>query len=195
MNAPLRQSSFVDEVVDTPFRIDAERYGQLGESGLLDDWGRVELRGGVIVKMNSEYMPHMMAKTELGVALTLAVRSAQLPLRVGVDGSLRLSRFDVPDPDVVVFEGAFHRGFVDAGAARLVVEVSDSSIAKDMGIKEPLYARHGIREFWLADVNARILYVMSGPTPDGYADRKVFRCGERVVSVTIPGLEIEVPDF
>ena len=65
----------------------------------------------------------------------------------------------------------------------------------DLTRKATLYASHGIAEYWVADIKGRVVHRMTGPTAEGYADRTVFRCGERIESVTIAGLAVELPDF
>jgi Uma2 family endonuclease len=45
----------------------------------------------------------------------------------------------------------------------LVVEIADSSVRYDREIKAPLYARHGIPEYWLIDVPARSIEAYSEP--------------------------------
>lgn len=61
------------------------------------------------------------------------------------------------------------------GPPDLIVEiVSDSSVAKDTRRLPPVYARSGVREFWLADARGeRVLFHIHHWTPEGYhlADR------------------------
>ena len=61
-----------------------------------------------------------------------------------------------------------------------MVEVSDDSLRRDRIIKQRLYARHGIREYWnLALPDAR-LEVYRDPTPDGYRTVLIRRAGETI---------------
>jgi Uma2 family endonuclease len=58
----------------------------------------------------------------------------------------------------------------------LLVEVSDSSLAFDQGIKRALYARHGIAEYWVVDIPNRRIHVHCEPTVDGYG--KTLECAQ-----------------
>lgn len=52
----------------------------------------------------------------------------------------------------------------------LIVEVSDTSLRKDLDIKVPLYARHDIPEVWLVDLENRLLHLFRSPAADGYRE-------------------------
>lgn len=58
----------------------------------------------------------------------------------------------------------------------------------DLGRKAELYARHGVPEVWVVDLNAEQLHVLRDPSEGKYADRIVV--GPCVMS--IPGLAISV---
>lgn len=49
----------------------------------------------------------------------------------------------------------------------LASEVAGSSMSYDRGIKARLYARHGIREFWVVDAASRVSWVHRRPQADG----------------------------
>jgi Uma2 family endonuclease len=54
-------------------------------------------------------------------------------------------------------------------AALLIVEVADSSLSYDLTIKAPLYARFGVREYWVVEAWSLITHVHREPTAKGYA--------------------------
>ena len=45
----------------------------------------------------------------------------------------------------------------------LVIEVADTSLVYDLGVKVPLYARHGIPEVWVIDASTRCTHVFREP--------------------------------
>ena len=51
----------------------------------------------------------------------------------------------------------------------LAIEVADTTLVRDRDVKLPLYARHGVPEAWLVDIEGRRLSVHRDPGPDGYA--------------------------
>ena len=77
-----------------------------------------------------------------------------------------------PVPDLVVVPGS-PKDYLAAfpRKAVLVVEVADTSLAYDRGLKANLYAAAGIPEYWSLDVNGRDLKVYRDPISDASAPR------------------------
>ena len=50
----------------------------------------------------------------------------------------------------------------------LAIEVADSSLAYDSGLKRALYASRGIREFWIVNLIDRVVEVNRKPVGDRY---------------------------
>ena len=61
-------------------------------------------------------------------------------------------------------------------------------------IKMPLYARGGIREAWLVDLDGATIIVHTEPTPEGYASVRAFRAGESVAPRAFPEFPVVVAD-
>jgi Uma2 family endonuclease len=74
----------------------------------------------------------------------------------------------------------------------LVVEVADTSVAYDRRVKAPLYARSGIPEYWLIDLNETTVTVYRDPDPDGYRITQVVRRGGRLAPISFPDREVSV---
>jgi Uma2 family endonuclease len=68
----------------------------------------------------------------------------------------------------------------------LVVEVADTSVDFYRQTKVPLYARGGIRETWLVDLNQDTVTTYREPTADGYRLAQVVRRGESLAPVAFP---------
>ena len=60
------------------------------------------------------------------------------------------------------------------------VEVSDSTLQFDRNTKTVFYAREGIEEFWIVDLNILSVEVYRSPSPESYRDVQVFQKGELV---------------
>jgi Uma2 family endonuclease len=79
-----------------------------------------------------------------------------------------------PEPDVVLLKPKpdFYRNDFPSGAdALLVIEVSDSWLHYDRDVKVSLYARHGIPEIWIVDLQNDALLVY-GSLSDGAYGRQ-----------------------
>ena len=81
--------------------------------------------------------------------------------------------------------------FVTPATARLLIEVSSSSLRHDLGRKAALYARTGVPEYWVADVKGRRIVRMHRPVEGTYTERAEFAFGAMVPSATIAGLTID----
>lgn len=78
-----------------------------------------------------------------------------------------------PEPDVYVLRRKFEElpgnpAFADLA---LVVEIADSSLRLDLKVKAHLYARAGIDEYWVLDLNNRLLHVFRQPENGEYRER------------------------
>ena len=178
-----------------------EKYERAAKLGLLVPEDHVELIEGEITQKMPMNSPHATALTLAYDALRLvfsagfAVRP-QLPLSVG-----GLSQ---PEPDLAVTGSARLYGNAHPAAdnAVLVVEISDSTLLPDQTTKAGLYARAGIREYWIVNLPERLLEVHREPVPSEAAPLG-FRYGQiRVLSETdtlaplaAPTAEIAVADL
>ena len=64
-----------------------------------------------------------------------------------------------------------------------------------MRLKADLYARHGVRDYWVIDLNARRMHVHRAPSPDGYADVSIADAATPVEALLIPGLVLRLADL
>jgi len=150
-------------------RFTLDEYHRMGEAGILDEDERVELIDGEIVPMTPIGPPHASVVARINAAL-----SARLGRRAVVwtqnPVTLRRQRSEF-QPDLALlrrrrdFYRAGHPGPEDA---LLVVEVMDSSAARDRRVKLPIYARGGVREVWLVDLKTATLEVHRRPEASAY---------------------------
>jgi Uma2 family endonuclease len=152
-----------------PFRapsrhlISADAFHRMGETGILGPGDRVELIDGEIIDMSPIGVLHaaLVARLASWFSQTLG-RSAV----VWCQNPLRLDDLSEPEPDIAIlrpradFYTTSHPGPADV---LLVIEVSDTSLAYDLGTKVPLYARHGIPEVWVIEAATRLTRVFRDP--------------------------------
>jgi Uma2 family endonuclease len=78
----------------------------------------------------------------------------------------------------------------------LIVEVADSSFDHDRDVKGPLYARNGIVEYWIINLNDDTVHVHRGPRPDGtYASVEQHTRGATLTVAALPGVAVAVADI
>jgi Uma2 family endonuclease len=142
-------------------------YHRMGEVGLLRPDERIELIHGDLITMAPIGGPHLHLVSVISQLLTMAVGKSAF---VSVQNPISLPPDSEPQPDIALLRSElWHRVAVPtARDVLLVIEVADSTLGHDRGIKIPLYARHGIPEAWLFDVNSQRTTLYRDPTPDGY---------------------------
>jgi Uma2 family endonuclease len=172
------------------YRLTVEDYLTLDRSGAFHGL-RTELLEGDVIIMNPQFRPHGLVKMELYDRLRDGLRELPLGLRPMVEVSLELSGDSLPDPDILLTSEPAGGGAVPLRSVRLVVEVSDTSLQLDLGQKAALYARHFIPEYWVADVNGRVIHQMWAPEGGAYTERREVAFGEVVGAATIAGLKVE----
>ena len=172
-------------------RFTVDDFARLGEAGIFTEDDRVELIDGEIRDMAPIGQPHAWIVNRLTWRLVTRLAGRAW---VSVQNPLRLDRCT----DLVVARGGeddYAHRHLEAGDILLVVEVADSSLRYDRIEKMPRYAAAGIPEAWLVDVAGGAVTVSTGPGPDGYADRRVFRRGEEIVSTAVAGLQVTVDEI
>lgn len=171
------------------YKLTVEDYARLGEVGAFGD-AHTELIDGEIIVMSPEWRPHMRIKDELAYRLRRALEDLASDLFVGTGGSVALGGHAMPRPDIILTDEIAGDHAVPGTSIALLVEVSTSTLEHDLNGKAAIYAAARIPEYWVVDVDARVIHRMSAPAAAGYADCREVPFGEPVASATIPGLTI-----
>jgi Uma2 family endonuclease len=167
-----------------------EEYEKMAATGILAQDERVELIDGEIVEMSPIGDPHAAAVDNLNHVLGSRLGER---VRVRVQGPVRVPPRSIPQPDLALLRprSYWHEGATTSDAL-LVIEVSDTSLQYDRTVKLRLYARAGIPEYWIVDVNTDTVEVYRLPSGERYADRQVLARGQSVAPLEFPDAVIPV---
>lgn len=173
-------------------RFTADDYQRMGQAGILCEDDRVELIDGDVVTMTPIGPRHNAAVNRANRVLVMAVGDHAI---VQVQGSVRLDQYHEPQPDLVLL-----RPQADYYASRLpgpedlllVVEVAESSLEYDRDVKARVYARFGIREYWLVDLNASLIAGYAEPRDDSYQTVRHCHRGESIAPQLLPDCVVPV---
>ena len=77
----------------------------------------------------------------------------------------------------------------------LIVEVSDDSLQRDRTVKQRLYARCGLPEYWILALPHARLEVYRDPGEDGYRSVSIHETGDSVAPRGCPEARIAVDDL
>ncbi len=173
-------------------RFTVQDYYRMAEVGLLAPDARVELIEGEILDMVPQGTYHAGILSRLNRYLVLAageraILRTQLPLR--------LDDFSEPEPDFALLKlraDGYLTSHPGAADTLLVVEVSHSSLRFDRDRKLPLYARHGIPEYWIVDVATPRLHFFHSPDDARYVHSASTRRPGAVTLQALPELRIDL---
>jgi Uma2 family endonuclease len=174
-----------------PLRWTCAEFHRVGDTGAFEG-RRAMLIDGIILEQGPMNPPHAVT---LGL-VEEAVRGAfgvgwwlrnQLPLILGQDTD--------PEPDLAVVPGRPRDYTAHPTTANLVVEVADTSLDFDTNDKRLLYARAGIPEYWVVDVNGRRLLVYRDPQAGDYPSQQALGPADAVSPLAVPTATVRVADL
>ena len=183
----------IDPEVIRPERLRPLRraeYDRLVGMGVFDQ-ERMELLYGMLVTMSPQGPGHAFSIRRVCRRLVLALGeraevSCQMPLA--------LSEESEPEPDIAIIPVA-DDGKQHPSTAHLVIEVADSSLKDDRGIKGRLYAEAGIPEYWIVDVAGRKVERYLEPR-DGRYTRSSTHGSEEVLTLAVfPDVTIQLSEI
>ena len=93
----------------------------------------------------------------------------------------------MPEPDIVLTNYTGDKA-VPLETVALIVEVSDTTLATDLGRKAKLYAQAGIPEYWVVDVEGCIVRQHRLPGESGYAEHRKIAFGVDIAVETLAGV-------
>lgn len=176
--------------------MDAERrlltrleYEQLAAAGAFED-ERVELIEGEIWQMSPIGPDHEESVDRLTEIL---IRRLADRARVRTQGSMAIGSRSVPQPDLLVLE---HRSYAKERptTAFLAIEVANTSLRRDRGVKAALYAQAAIPEYWIVNLVDRLVEVRTQIVSGAYTRQASYRAGESITLVAFPDVSIAVAD-
>ena len=147
-------------------------YHRMIELGVLTTAGRVELLDGYLVNKMAQNDPHHSTVQRLTLDLVRAVPAGWQP-RVQLPVDIHDQE---PEPDGAVVRGdrrAYDHRKPTGNDFGVVIEVSDSSLRIDRGLKAELYARGGIPVYWIVNLTDGVIEVYTDPDPASSPRRTV----------------------
>ena len=166
-----------------------EDYKNLPES----ETKRYELVGGQLVMVPSPSRDHQFTLRNLEFLLWKFVRDSKLGEILFAPLDVVFSDEDVTQPDLIYISNE-RRGIITPddvrGAPDLVIEIlSPSTAGRDRTYKKTLYARYGVKEYWIVDPQEKTVEVMS-LGEKGFETAKVYWKEDVLLTPLLEGLAI-----
>jgi Uma2 family endonuclease len=170
-------------------------YYRMAEAGVLTESDHVELIEGEIIEMSPIGSRHAACVRRLGSLSTHLL--AQIVI-VSIQNPVRLNPYSEPEPDIALLrlkDDFYAQAHPTPEDVLLVIEVADTSVEYDRGIKMPLYAEAGMAEAWLVNLPKDIIEVYTEPINGSYQKCQIVKRGEKLTSQTIASLTLDVSDI
>ena len=165
---------------------------RLAELGAFTAEDRFELIGGEIVPMSPVGRRHEVLAEIIEEHLR---RKASHDIRVVIERQFNLADDTYCKPDIFVRPAHILSYDLRGDTVLLVVEVAASSLAFDLSTKAALYARHGVREYWVVDAATLATTVHRSPGPEGYAEKLAIAAAALLTPLLVPALALRLTDL
>lgn len=183
MNVQLRpQAAPVDADGLTRRKFTVAEVEAMERAGLLGD-ERYELIDGEIVLAQAKNFPHERVKLALNRSLAKALPDS---IELGVETSIFLADDTFIEPDIALFP-RMDTEKVRGTDLLLVIEVAATTLAKDRGPKARLYARSGVQEYWVIDVEGARTIRHRAPLGEEWASLEILAADAELTHPAAPG--------
>lgn len=177
---------------DTRHKVTIDEVTELVNAGFFEEPSRIELIEGIIVEMPHEGFEHADWKMLIGEWLIRALPSTH---RVMIDTTLHLPPHNAPSPDAWVYPRHMDLKEVSGSDVALIVETADASLRKDTLVKAPLYARFGIQEYWIVDIEALEVLVFLPESKNSFGEPLRYAADSRITCTSLPSLSLRLADL
>jgi Uma2 family endonuclease len=184
MNKP---AQFPPVTVDTggAARFTAAEFLHMVEAGAFDDMN-VELVEGELQRMPPAGNSHSRRHGSVAFRLMSAVGEALVRIEAGV----QIDDGNILGPDVALLTRAVAEdGPLPVDSVALAVEVAESSIDRDLGVKRLLYAGAGIPHYWVVDGKRFVTHVFERPVDGDYSALQLVSFGK---PLAVPGTDATI---
>ncbi len=134
---------------------------------------------------------HAAAVRRLDMLLNRAVSGRAI---VSCQSPVELSELSEPQPDLALLaprEDFYDQAHPTAADTLLALEVSDTTARYDLSTKMSLYARHGIRELWVVDLQRQQLHIFRNPAGAAYDETLSLQKPGAMPIASLPGVTVD----
>ena len=174
-----------------------EECAMLVSSGIWEEQ-KLELIAGELISKMGQKPPHVFLLNRMLERLMQMLGWGRVYQNAPTDVAPGDNPINEPEPDLIVYKERLTQiplSNPQPHELALVVEVSDSTLRFDLNVKAALYARAGIVEYWVLDVQGRRIVVHRNPGPTGYGSIVAYSDMEKVAPLAFPEHELSVGEI
>jgi Uma2 family endonuclease len=170
-------------------------YEQMIAAGIFNENDRIELLEGVLVEMSPKGMKHA---TSTDRAARHFIRTLGDRAIVRNQNPIRLNDRSEPEPDLVLAlpeEHEYSFRHPEPEDIYLILEVADTTLSYDRNNKGMSYAKSGIIQYLILNLNKMEIEDYREPGLDGYGQKQTYKAGQSFNLIACPDIEVKVSDL
>ncbi len=181
MNSPLAAPAHAP--ADYRARFTLREFREIVSSGAFAGM-KVELVRGELERMTPPMATHSHMQTRVMALLLRAVEGSAWAAMVEVGIDLGLDTLVAAD--VALSQPVDEQRWLRPDEVLLAVEISSTTLSRDLGTKRLEYARAGVADYWVVDVDGRMVHRFAEPVDGDYNRLPAVRFGE---PLPVPGTD------
>lgn len=169
-------------------------YHRMAEVGILAADEQVELLAGQIVQKMPKGPAHSALCKRMEKLLERRLGDQAL---VRLQDPIQLDAYSEPEPDLAVVhpsENFYADRHPIPREVYLIIEISDTTLERDLGSKADLYAAAGIPDYWVLNIGGQQLHVFRDPGTDGYQRQLILRAQQPITPLAFPDCILTVQE-
>lgn len=167
-------------------RITTAEFLRMSDAGVFDSSSKIELIDGELERMPPPYRAHSLLQGSVYAQLVALFGAERVCMEIGID----LGNDTVVGCDVVLLRSAMiENRLIRADEIELAVEIAETTLKKDTGIKLTKYASGAIPTYWVVDGARSLTHVYRQPIADDYARFDVVQFGQ---PIAVPGTDATI---
>jgi Uma2 family endonuclease len=175
--------------------ITVAEYDRMTELGFFNSDEKVELINGEIIKIMAKGTKHSSINDRVA---RFFYKNLDEKVIVRNQNPIVLNNFSEPEPDIVLAKqnaSDYLEKHPTPEDIFLIMEISDTTLYQDREAKSLMYARSGIKQYLILNVNDQTIEDYREPNFDGYEYKKTHRIGDKFNLVSFPEIEVNVNDI
>ena len=175
--------------------ISVREYDRMIEHGILTTEDKVELLNGVIINKMPKGIQHAALNDLLAELFRKELGNGVV---IRNQNPIRLDDLSEPEPDIVLAKPPreiYFERHPTPDDILLIVEISDSTLGRDRFAKGLAYAKAGIRQYLVLNVQDQTIEDYRSPDKDGYGSKQTLHKGETFTLVAFSEIAIQVDDL
>lgn len=168
-------------------RITTAEFLRMCEAGVFDDDGsKIELIDGELERMPPPHRAHSLLQGSIYAQLVARFGAERVCVEIGINlGSDTIVGCDV----ALLWEPVVEDRMIQADEVQLAVEIAETTLKRDTGVKLAKYAGGHVPHYWVVDRGRSIIHLYREPREGDYLRFHLAQFGE---SLTVPGSDLTI---